>query len=429
MKFRVFFVTVFFVHSLAYATDTKTATAKSNDPSYTKDQGQKIGYSEILELVEKKHDTSDLVRLKREASVLEARSQSLWDNPMVAFGKGRLSYNGGSGITDYNELSVSQNIPLNGAKSSLKKQGQILSNIGEIEAVQTKLSMSSSALLAGARYKVAKEQFKHTDERRNFFALVSRFLKSRKFNSPKQQIEIQLIESKLEQVVLETKAVESSLDSSIEILKLYIGDFEESNIDIDFLDAEKTKVVAGKLATKDLIESKKISQKEKFFKEGELAAKRKWIPDLQVYYTQNKENYSGGNRNQVLGLGIEVPIFNRGNSKYKFVVAQRTASQIEYEISSIQSLANKKDLVKKINVGLDYITIYDQEKMNSLEKRLNKFEKDYRKGLVNASSFLELEDNIHMILNGRLENQYEILKSLLGLVEMTGDESSLRELL
>lgn len=391
-------------------------------------EAKKIGLETILKLAQEKHKVSDLAETKQKAYELEAKSLSKIDNPIVSFGKGRLEYNGGAGLSTYDELSVSQRITINGSKSSLKKQARLLGEIAGIEGSQNKLSVSSAAILAGIRFFIAKEKFQHIEERRSFFILVSQFLKSRTFVSPQKQLELQLVENRLEEVILETNEVKSSLDLAQDILSLYIGKFSDASLDIHFLDNLKIKILAEKLAKKDLAETKIFYTKEKYFNVGVNAAKNKWIPDLQVYYSQSNERYSGGNRNQVLGLGVEVPIFNRGNNIKESLLAQKIAAGTDYEIHKSKFLSEKKIYLKNIEVGLKYMQTFNSKKISSKEASLKKFKNDFQKGLISAVNFLEFEDSVHTIHNRKLESQYEIYKGLLSLIELSADEPALKEL-
>ncbi len=390
---------------------------------------QKIGLVHILEIAQKRHGVLSLAESKQEAIELAAIGEASLDNPVVSYGRGRLKYNGGMGLADYDEFNVSQKISINGAKSGLRKQGRLLGEIANIEGQQSQLSFSSSALLAGIRFFVAKEKFQHVEERRKFFQLVSRFLKSRKFPSPQKQLEVQLIESKLEEVSLETNEVKASLDLAREVLGLYIGPFSEESIDIELLENSKIKTLAEKFSKKDLAETQVFSKMQKVLRSKETAAGRQWIPDLQVYFSQTDEKFSGGNKNQVLGLGIEVPIFNVGKNKKAALHARDAVTMAEYEIKKNRSLSMKSKMLKQIRVGLDYVAIYNSKKIDTREKSLFKFERDFKKGLVSAANFLEFEDSVHMIHNRRLESQYEIYDGLLNLIELSGDQSALKELL
>lgn len=389
----------------------------------------RLDLNQIMKVVSSRYKVNGLGKLKRDSYEQESIGASSLDNPVISYGMGRLKYNGGAGEADYKELSVTQAIPINGVKTSVRRQGRILGDLGEIEGRQSRLSLIKSALLAGVQFFVAKEKFKHVEERRKSFMLVSRFLKSRKFSSPTKQIEKELVESKLEEVNLETREVILALKASKRILELYVGSFDENSVDIKFHSSSQIKGITEKLSKKESLEAEKFSLKEKYFKIGVAATKRQWIPDLQVYYNESDEQFSGGNRNQVFGVGIEVPIFNVGKNKRKALIAQKSISKIEYEISKHTIQSSKKILLKNIQVSLDFLSTYDNKKLERKERLLKKFELDFKKGLVSAANFLDLEDNVHMIHNKKLESQLEVYKSLLGLIEISGDEQILLEVL
>jgi outer membrane protein TolC len=413
MKFRLFFLVLFLFHAKAQA-------AVSGSES--------IGLNQVFKLTQEKHKISDFTKAKQDTYRLQGISQSKLENPVISYGLGRLRYNGGAGTADYDELSISQTIPINGSKTSLRKQGRILSEIAGIEGAQTELSFSNSALLAAIRLYISQEKFEHIEERKKFFTLVSRYLRSRNFRSPQKQLEVQLIESKLEEVTLETNAVRSSLDLAKKQLRLYIGDFSDNLIKINLLEKSKVDLLSNKFSKKELAAEAIFSKKDKYFETAVSSAKRQWIPDLQVYYSQTNERFSGGNKNQVVGLGIEVPIFNRGGNKKQALMAQKTAAAAEYDLEKNKSLQLKENLLKNIRVGLEYVTIYDSKKINRKEKSLRKFERDFKKGLISAANFLEFEDSVHMIHNRGLESHYEIYSSLLSLIELSGDKSSVKEI-
>lgn len=395
---------------------------------YAESESSIISLSEVSEIVDRKYGFSDLIDLKRESVVSDFRDQAALENPIISYGIGFLKYNGGEGNAGYDEINVNQKIPINGNRSRIRKQGDLLGKLAEIEGNKAKLSVTKDALITAINYYAAEEKRKHIDQRAKYLKLISSYLKSKAFYAPQTKLEIQLIENKLQEVYIETNQVLFDLEHYRNKLKGYIGTFEKKSISLGFIGDPKIESLIRELLRDELSETEIFKYNKEYLDLAQKSQESRWIPDLQVYYSRNSEKYSGGNSNQVIGLGIAVPIFNSGKSKLKSIDAQMRANKIEYSISKNNLESVRNELLANINKAIYYRATFSQRKIQEKENLLVKFEQDFKKGLVKASDFLELEDQVHKIHKGFLDSQIEIYSSLLALIELSGNQQYLQEI-
>ncbi|MCB0377217.1 MAG: TolC family protein [Bdellovibrionales bacterium] len=390
---------------------------------------QKIGLSEVSKKVSQRFQLENFVKAKGEIPILEAKDQAAFENPTISYGAGRLNYNGGQGTSGYDELAVSQTLSMNGRKGRFAKQGEHLSAIGKIKGIETKLQLMSRSLLAAIEFYIFKQKYQHIDERRKYLKLVTQFLKSRAFSSPQKKIELQLIENKLQEVGVEANEILLGLENASRSLTFFIGPFQQEQVTIDFLNDKKILALASRLQGTSLSEEEIYKHQKEYLKLAKRTESLGWVPDLQLYYSQANERYFGGNRNQVLGLGIEVPLFNMKNSKRRAVAASQTVLDLEMSLKKSQLEVQRNNLASQVIKGVSFQEFYSAKKIHQKEKLLKKFNQDFKKGLVKASDFLDYEDQVHMLHSRSLDAYLQIYSGLFGLIELSGDEKALQEVL
>lgn len=381
-----------------------------------------IGLKEIATLVTEKLDLNDYITNKKVSEEERLKSETFMDNPEVSYGKGRLIYNGGAGTSTYDEFTVSQNFNINGRKSFLQKEAKISGNLSEIEAYQKKISVIKEAQISALQYFITSEMIAHSSERKKSIKIISKYIQSRNFTSPQKKIEIELVKNRIEELEIELLKLSNILDSVKHNLEMYIGDFRNKTIKIDFLNKEKIENLKKDIKHEKTLSSKTYSEFKNKLDIQIKIYKSAWIPDLKLYYSQTNENFSGGNDNKVFGLGVSVPIFNRGLLKRKSLSLQKSVAKAEYEMSEFKNKIRKEKLFTEINVALNFLEIYNEKKVLEKEKILTFYKKKFKQGLISSSQFLDLEKQTHEIHHERLQSHFNIHSSLLMIMEMYGEE-------
>ena len=355
-----------------------------------------IGVGDILSRVENQFSATELGKSRIESIQSEVASQVSLANPHIQFGQGFVennTINRGS----YDQLTISQTLQINGQKNALFRQGQLRQKIAEIESDQFKLQIRSQALFAAYQVLTSVEQMTHVTERLSSLKIVSKFLRTRMFSSAKAKVEAQLIENKIEEIQLEVHESREQLAFAKRRLQLFIGDFEVKQLNVPWISEQILSARMSKIQgfSHSMVDKRKAEID--VVDEEQKIAKNSWVPDLQVYYSESREKFSGGNQNQTLGVGIDVPIFNIGSNQRAKVNADRLMFEIEQKKQTMDLELSLRKIMQSFNLAKETLKIFNQRTISKKDKILNKTIANFKKGLVGAALFLDLEDQDHQI--------------------------------
>ncbi|MAV92497.1 MAG: hypothetical protein CL676_13845 [Bdellovibrionaceae bacterium] len=389
---------------------------------------QKIGLKEIHEHVSEALKLKELEQAKISAVQFLSKDQSSYSNPTISYGVGSLKYSGGAGTAETEEFSISQKFPLNGRTGTLKEVGKIKAEVVRLQSTEENIKTLSLAVLSGLRAFISTKKAAHLEERKEYLKLISQFLSTKKFASPKSRLEAELIKNKIEALQLESLNLLTEKSAAEKIFEGFMGPLNERQLDVHFPDKQQILNLLEKMRDLKPLAFKRSSlQLEATGKEKSLAS-RKWIPDLQIYYSINKEKYAQGDQNQVVGVGLELPLFNRGSNLTKSQQALETSMKVEAEVERHKVVAYEKNLRNEINTALNFIEVYTEENLKKKEQTMKMVTQNFKKGLLTAANFLEFEDQIHNIQNDRLEKYFTIYQNIFELTSIYGTENLIEEI-
>lgn len=375
-----------------------------------------IGIKEILIRAESQFSANQLGRLNQDKIISDVASKTSFANPQIQYGRGQVNY-GGVNPGDFEQFAVSQNIQLNGQKNSISKQGDLRLNIANIESSQFITQVQAQAIIAAYLLLTNIERATHVQERLDNLKIVRRFLKTRQFTSEKSKIEAQLIENKIDEISLEVIDSQEELILAKERLAFLIGNFSAPAVKLPWLSEEKihNKIITIKGFSRQ-IEEKRQAQVN-LAKEQRNALRYTWVPDLQFYYNSSKEKFTGGNKNQTIGIGFEIPIFNAGVNDRKKATSELQITELKQTKESIELKTSLRQIMKKFKLSIETLKIFNPKSISAKDQVLDRAVTSFKKGLISASLFLDLEDQDHEIhqkvLNARFLAHQSYLQALI----------------
>lgn len=365
-------------------------------------------------------------RLKIEELKQLHKIEGLPENPNLGIEYGRVKNTGISGSQV--GFSIQQSLNINGAKkinqNSIQEEikQQKIQNSWQMQQFKNEITNYLIALW------VERKKISHAKHRINNLKILRTYLSSRKFSTPQQKSDAYLIRKKIEEV-------EHQLNASVHLeMQIHSLLKEMNGNDINHFDILlKDQNLLIKFFQDFTSSYEKIveirNSKRRQLKLLSQNAQRKWIPDLNLGYSYQKENVPGGNLGHAVGINFSIPLFNSGKAE---------TLQIQSKLQRQESLWQYEDLKKRSELASlkERLTYFSTLASHSLKLK----EQDHRqelknvrdyflKGLINAQTYLETEDLGHNQYHRYLNSHREVIQVFLDATLLTGNSVSLKEVL
>lgn len=386
---------------------------------HTVDGGKPLQVDQLLELAHKQY-ALDAIQQEQIKSI-DAKYNDLTrlDNPQIQYGQGRARSSGQQG--NYIQYTLSQNLQLNGEKNSLSRQKNINLKIANLEAKHSEITLNAQVLSATYEYLNNLEHAEHIHVRARRLKLIKQYLKSRQFVSPKSQLEINMIENKVDQIVIEQIDAEKLLDSSKEQLQLLLGLNGPLNVKLPWVKPERLQRYLYNIKALSELVKKRQSHQINLQQEFQDVADKSWRPDLQVFYTKTIEHNPGGNIDDAVGVNLKIPVFNTGSDRRRAAKANKNLTQLKLSREQLALSQQLKQIKQDFLKSRSVLQTLNEKTIAKKEKALKAAITNFKKGLVNASSFLDFEDQVHMYHKKVLEERLMLHKNYLLAVALVGE--------
>ncbi len=383
--------------------------------------------NELFDQIVSRYDLESWRTAKAQSQEKRLKKQTAWSNPQLEMGWGRATEGPFRG--EYREWSLSQVIPINGEKARKNKQWILQKDLSQLEGRQ--LSQEIQAEVIGMIYlhQYNKERAAHIKERIERLNHVDLYLKNRKFASPRDQIEKALIHNRIKHLKIEIIEIENDLKHTLGYFKQFIPLESNQSLDIQWPDFDKIEnLFLDSLKSNEFIE-KQISTQLKMNQYELESARKLWIPDLKVYYMQTfqEQFMQEPVLNDAFGLGISIPVFNLGRDE----VAEKTAAYqtLEYEKNQekIKRSSERQKLKSQFYRARMTLKEFNAAYVKKVDQDLDKATVSFKKGLVPASSYLDLEDQVHESLHLVFKAKTDMINTTLESIILSHLEKDLRK--
>lgn len=353
-----------------------------------------------------------------ETSESLVKQSKLLANPIVTFQGGAIkSATQGGSVAD---LSINQPIPWLGKRAARIKSQEFLLSLTELDQTEIKLSVLHRIYLLAAEIAASQEVEKHYEERKYRFSLINKFLSTHIQASPKQSVDKDLIEAQI-------RIIEKNMITLIARREAYLYELEiltgtqvktveyswRDDLPLPlkgyFLDAFETSPKTRRLAViKNLSENR--------IEEARLEAR----PDILVGVNYRQENIAPVNHFYHGQVSVVIPIIDRGQHSVSAAEANFKRTEALNTVERNQFLAAIHSQFASLVSSHKNTQIFPVKNIKMMDKKFEKAEIAFRKGQIDALTFLQSDTQVHENIDQVFLTRLEYLNSLSQLNLMVG---------
>lgn len=360
---------------------------------------------ELSKIVEERAPVIKMFAEQENASVSDIRQSRLLGNPILTFQGGQLrSGDSRGGVTD---ITLMQPVPWPGRRAAGIRNQEFLGQISKLNLAEAKIALSHRVYLLAYEIASYTEIENHNKERRERFALISKYLGSRPLASPKQVLDKDLIFSQLRVVEKSMNEATARKLSLLKELQILTG-LPEVKVDVDwknipqrheksFYESEYTNGLRFKK------QKAQIRISENSIESARLAAR----PDILVGVNYRQENTDPANHFYHGQVSVVIPIVDRGQHAVQSARAQLRRTEAESRLLDQQMRTELEALYEHNVTSAKNLEIFPLSLKEQSETRFRKAEDAFRKGQIDVMTFLQsdnqIHENVHLIYTSRLE--------------------------
>lgn len=389
-------------------------------------QSEEISSAYILGRISELYQFDKEVTLRDQATQSEVKNKTFFANPEVQLGTGHVSSQGVTGR--YSEWSISQSIEVSGQKSLLKDKAEVQKKLNRIDVIYEQRDFEVYALEMAFEIKSQTEHLKHLNERFQELESIKKYLKNKKFVSPKEKASQALLENTFDEILIKKNLIENSLESKNAELARLLQMNSKPPI-VQWLSVDKMKSAIDKLPNVSETLKQHNQAKIEQLNLDTRSANREWIPDLQVSFSESREGIIGGNHNQTAAVGFQIPLFNQGVSMRSGTEARRQIEELHQQRNlrkaSLSSESNRLDFKNRY----DLLKKLENKIIKSKDKSFMATLESFKKGQIEAMLLLEIEKQAHWYHEQWMEELHKIHINFLSFYKSYPDQKNLAEVI
>lgn len=396
--------------SLLYSTNS---ISKNKDP----DQWT---VKQILDRASEQSPQLKAIENKIEASRFREDQAELWDNPELAAQIGRVRSGGSSGSSF--DVSIKQSLPLFGQKSAARKVAESQREVALSEKDKEALRIRHEVVRLSFKLAMFDELVEHVEHRQKKWDMVVKFLKSRTLASPSQILEKSLIQNRLREIEEKALNIDLEREDAWQALNVFLGLDKRIKPKVDWLRKKPETLSTESLSIDRNLELAQQAKNIQLAESEVRTSESKAYPDLKLGAGISRSRSDSEEQSVYSILELSVPIFDRGqastgaarsivNSEKNILEQKRREVSSEFAKSTLL-LANAQ---KKIR-------IFPLSLIDQLEKEMDKTENAFRKSLIAAPSFLDLEEQVHEQTAKVYEAHLEYVQAMSNLLMISGKD-------
>lgn len=365
---------------------------------------------ELSKLVEERAPLIKIYVEQQNASESNIRQAKILGNPVLSVQGGELRSGGTKGsVLDF---TVMQPLPWPGKREAGIRNQEFLNKISRLNLSEARIELAHRVYLLAYELASITEIEDHNKERRDRFALISKYLGSRPLASPKQILEKDMIFSQLrvvEKSMNEASARKRSIEKELQILT----GLPEVKVDVDWKKIPKSHERAFYLSRYlDSLKFKKMKEELRINQNSIEAAKLQARPDIMVGVNYRQENTEPANHFYHGQVSLVIPIIDHGQHTVETARAGLRRNEAELKLLDQNVRTELENLFANHETAMKNIEIFPLSLRPQSEDRFRKAEEAFRKGQIDVMTFLQsdtqVHENVHLIYTSRLEYLYTI---------------------
>lgn len=350
----------------------------------------------VQELVQKAENYSPQIKGQNfniNAAESLFKQSRLISNPIFTFQGGSLKAATLAGsVTDF---TLSQPVPWPGRRKARMRAQEFLVRMSELSAEEAKLQVSHRIFVISAELAALQELQGHYAERKRRFGLIQKSLRSRPQVSPKQKVDRNLIESQInimEKIMIDLLARKESLAWELRILT-------NSQFDrISFPWKSLPRVLDKNNYLQSLEQSprfKKLKIEKKLAENNIEQARLEARPDILFGVNYRQENVAPVNHFYHGQVAIVIPIIDRGQHSVAAAKAEKRRTEAFHNLEKDHTYAFVHQYFADFEASKKLVEVFQLKDLSSFEKKFFDAEESFRKGFIDALTFLQIDAQVH----------------------------------
>jgi len=369
--------------------------------------------------------STQLKSLENQIQAGEFRQEQagLWENPELAAEIGRIR-NDGTGGSSF-DVSIKQSLPVFGQKNAARKVVESQREITLTERKKEALRIKHEVVRLSYRLAMFDELVKHIDHRQKKWDIVVKFLKSRTLASPSQILEKNLIQNRLREIEEKALDIDLAREEAWQSLNVFLGLDKRIEPKMEWIQKKTSRFSPDNLNLENNLE---ITQQTKniLLAEAEVQTfESRAYPDLKLGVGVSRSRADVEEQSIYSILEFSVPIFDRGQASSNAARSMVASEKNILEHKRREVLSDFAKSALQLANAQKKLKIFPLPLIDQLEREMDHTEIGFRKGLVAAPSFLELEEQVHEQTAKVYEAQLEYIQARSSLLMISGQDFSL----
>ena len=345
-----------------------------------------------------------------------ANQQEYWTNPTISATK----------TSSQNTFSLSQEIPY---FNKLENKYSIENSEFKIQENRRNsliLEVKSQVFKLAYQNFILQNKIQLTQKRLDRLSFISNYLANIALDSPNRHAQSIIAQDRIKLVHRDIIILNNQLKQNFNNLNIFLNLPEQPKITLKWLD--KNNLEPKQNLVQRAFENNLNLQGQKFTIEkyrSELAyAKIEQMPNVNIHgQIQNSSNASSNQSSNGIGLSLSVPIINQNKEKIFSVESKIKAQNKLYEFEKNQLEKIIENDILQYQTQLKNSQIFTTNLVPKIISRLNNANIEFKKGILDFITYIELDMQEYQTLDAIFEAQYLLAESFSDLMVKIGDFS------
>jgi outer membrane protein TolC len=347
-----------------------------------------------------------------------ANQQKYWSNPTISATK----------TSSQNSFSLSQEIPYFNKLENKYNIENAEFKIQENRRNSLILEVKSQVFKLSYQNFILQNKIQLTQKRLDRLSLISNYLANIALDSPNRHAQSIIAQDRIKLVQRDLIILNNQLKQNFNNLNVFLNLTEQPKITLKWLD--KNQLEPKQNLVQRAFENNLNLKEQKFNIEkyrGELAyAKIEQMPNVNIHGQMQDSSSSSGSSNQAsngVGLSLSVPIINQNKEKIFSVESKIKALNKLYEFEKNQLEKIIENDILQYQTQLKNSQIFAINLVPKIVSRLNNANVEFKKGILDFITYIELDMQEYQTLDAIFEAQYLLAESFSDLMVKIGDFS------
>ncbi len=347
-----------------------------------------------------------------------ANQQKYWTNPIISATR----------TSSQNSFSLSQEIPYYNKLENKYNIENAEFKIQENRRNSLILEVKSQVFKLAYQNFILQNKIQLTQKRLDRLSLISNYLANIALDSPNRHAQSIIAQDRIKLVQRDLIILNNQLKQNFNNLNVFLNLTEQPKITLKWLD--KNQLEPKQNLVQRAFENNLNLKGQKFTIEkyrDELAyAKIEQMPNVNIHGQMQNSSSASGSSNQAsngVGLSLSVPIINQNKEKIFSVESKIKALNKLYEFEKNQLEKIIENDILQYQTQLKNSQIFAINLVPKIISRLNNANVEFKKGILDFITYIELDMQEYQTLDAIFEAQYLLAESFSDLMVKIGDFS------